>query len=68
MCPTNHYDEVGVPRNNICSEPVGDFVPDKVVTVVVSGPSAAGVTPIDVLMHSVKRIFYIMDFYNVQLS
>ena len=50
-------------RNNICSETVGDFVPDEVVTVYISGPSAAtvAVTPIDVLMHSVKCIDIIYE-------
>jgi len=51
-----------LPPNNICSEPVGDFVPDEVVTVDVSGPSAiAAVIPIDVLMHSVKCIGIIYE-------
>ena len=49
------------PHNNICSEPVGDFVPDEVVTVDVSGPSAVAVTPIDVLMRSVKCIGIIYE-------
>jgi len=49
------------PRNNICSEPVSDFVPDEVGTVDVSGPSAIAVTPIDVLMHSVKCIGIIYE-------
>jgi len=38
-----------------------DFVPDKVVTIDVSGPSAVAVTPMDVLMHSVKYIGIIYE-------
>jgi len=49
------------PHNNICSEPVGDFVPDEVVTVDASGPSAVAVIPIDVLMHSVECIGVIYE-------
>ena len=46
------------PHNNICSEPVGDFVSDEVVT---AGPSAVAVTPIDVLIRSVKCIGIIYE-------
>jgi len=53
--------EVNLSPHNIWSEPVDDFVPDEVVTFDVSGPSAVAVTPIDVLVCSVKCIGIIYE-------